>query len=298
MAETDPTQTILLNRLAKTLDGEKASATFACGGTSSHRLLDNKNKDIIAPSSPILFYEDKNGDCHKVIFPASADEMSTLASHCDLASFGMGAEERLDIEYRSAWKLDNAQFATSFHPFDSDIMEVVKQLLFPGAVRLDPAQPIVVAELYKLNVNILNFIHLIGRFTKDLMTSSNLMLIPLDLNISSDLWLFVFHVRIQGDNLQFVMTDARSYSIGARTRILFNGQHFTAIVSMKYCLLHLAIELHLLTTFTTINMVVKSRVVPVGRMIHFPCIKCLQKSFKLNILCLMVPMTFFISLNM
>ena len=152
MAETGPTQAVLLSRLAKTLDGEKASATFACGGTCSHRLLDKDYQDIIAPTTPILFYEDKKGECHKVSFPASADEMETLASHCDLATFGVGNEERLDTEYRSAWKLDNTKFATSFHPFDSDITEVIRHLLFPGAVNAYIAEPIIVAELYKLNV--------------------------------------------------------------------------------------------------------------------------------------------------
>ena len=152
MAETGSKQEILLGRLAKTLDGEKASATFACGGTCAHRLVDENYQDIIAPPNPILFYEDKKGECHKVTFPASADEMETLASHCDIATFGVGNEERLDTEYRSAWKLDNTRFATSFHPFDSDIMEVVRHLLFPGAVKTHITEPIVVAELYKLNV--------------------------------------------------------------------------------------------------------------------------------------------------
>jgi hypothetical protein len=134
------TQTILLKRLAESLAGEKASATFACGGT------------ITTLANPILFYEDKNGKSHKVTFPATPQEMEKLSSYCDRASFGVGNEKRLDTEYRSAWKLDNSKFATSFHPYDSDIMEVVKRLLFPGAIYLGALEPIIVAELYKLNV--------------------------------------------------------------------------------------------------------------------------------------------------
>jgi hypothetical protein len=150
MAEVPP-QTVLLTRLAKSLAGEKAAATFACGGTIVSKLTD-RDDEILTPETPILFYEDKNGQCHKITFPGTPEEMEKLSSDCDPASFGVGTEERLDTEYRSAWKLDNTKFATSFHPFDSDIMDVVKQLLFSGAIHLGHLQPIIVAELYKLNV--------------------------------------------------------------------------------------------------------------------------------------------------
>jgi hypothetical protein len=150
MAEVSP-QTVLLTRLAKSLAGEKASATFACGGTMLSKLTESE-KETIAPENPILFYEDKTGQCHKITFPGTPEEMEKLSSDCDPASFGVGTEERHDTEYRSAWKLDNTKFATSFHPFDSDIMDVVKQLLFSGAINLGVFEPIIVAELYKLNV--------------------------------------------------------------------------------------------------------------------------------------------------
>jgi hypothetical protein len=150
MAEVPP-QTILLTRLAKSLAGEKASATFACGGAIVSKLTD-ADDEVITPENPILFYEDKKGQCHKITFPGTPEEMEKLSSDCDPASFGVGTEERLDTEYRSAWKLDNTKFATSFHPFDSDIMDVVKQLLFAGAIKFGYLEPIIVAELYKLNV--------------------------------------------------------------------------------------------------------------------------------------------------
>ena len=79
--------------------------------------------------------------------------MDKLSSNCDPATFGVGGEDRFDTEYRSAWKLDTTKFATSFHPFDSDIMEIAKQLLFFGAINLGIFEPILVAELYKLNVH-------------------------------------------------------------------------------------------------------------------------------------------------
>src|SRR5277367_576568 len=149
--EQAPTDTSLLKRLAESLAGEKVTATFACGGTILSK--PTTKKETISPKSPILFYEDKRGHCHKVTFPTTPQEMEKLASHCDPATFGVGGEDRFDTEYRSAWKLDDTKFATSFHPFDSDIMEVVKQLLFSGAINLGVFDPIIVAELYKLNVH-------------------------------------------------------------------------------------------------------------------------------------------------
>src|SRR5277367_1655695 len=152
MAEA-PIQRVLLKRLAKCLAGEKASATFACGGTIVSKLnTDSTENKTIAPKNPILIYQDKIGLCHKITFPATAQQMARLCLDCDPASFGVGAEERHDTEHRSAWKLDKTKFATSFHPFDSDIMEVVKHLLFSGAINLGALGPIIMGKLHKLNV--------------------------------------------------------------------------------------------------------------------------------------------------
>jgi len=173
MAEPENPQKLLFSRLESTLDGENATATFACGGKFTSKFIEGQDGST-APPNPILYYDDHNGQPHKVLFPASAEEMEQLAKNCDPATFGVGGENRLDIEYRSAWKLDNTKFATSFHPFDSDIMEIIKQLLFAGAIHLEPFHPIIVAELYKLNViphSILPDI----RSTRDHTTSSSLM---------------------------------------------------------------------------------------------------------------------------
>lgn len=146
-------QAALFKLLADTLAGENATATFACGGTIVSKFVSAGQQSGDAPAQPILFYEDKEGQAHKIMFPASAEDMGKLSADCDAATFGVGGKDRLDPEYRSAWKLDNTKFATSFHPFDNDIMEVVKQLLFPStAIHIAPLQPIIVAELYKLNV--------------------------------------------------------------------------------------------------------------------------------------------------
>jgi hypothetical protein len=153
MAEPETSQDSLFSRLESTLEGQNATATFACGGNLTSKIhVEPNNQAPIPPPDPILYYDDHTGQPHKVVFPASADEMEKLASNCDPATFGVGGENRMDVEYRSAWKLDNTKFATSFHPFNSDIMEIIKQLLFSGAIHMGPFQPIIVAELYKLNV--------------------------------------------------------------------------------------------------------------------------------------------------
>lgn len=161
--------------------------------------------------------------------------MEKLVSDCDPATFGVGNEDRLDVEYRSAWKLDNSKFASSFHPFDSDMMEVVKQLLFSGAVHLGVNEPVIVAELYKLNVlslftNISNV-----RFTKVLMINSSLMWTLRGGKINSDLWSFVFRVPIRAANSLFVTMVAKLHSIGAMILNQFNGLLSTVIVNMKSC---------------------------------------------------------------
>ena len=143
-----------LDTIGNALNKQKAVATFACGGilTSKFPSTNSDGGTFTRPSDPLLFYESKDGQCHKIVFPATTEQMEKLTSDCDPATFGVGNEDRLDVEYRSAWKLDNSKFATSFHPFDSDMMEVVKQLLFPEAVHLGVNEPVIVAELYKLNV--------------------------------------------------------------------------------------------------------------------------------------------------
>jgi hypothetical protein len=105
----------------------------------------------MSPSNVFLFYEDKNSQTHRVNFPGSQG-LEKLASDCNPATFGVANEDRLDLDYRSAWMLGNTKFLTSFQPADSDIMEVVRQLLFPGAINISICEPVIVAELYKLNV--------------------------------------------------------------------------------------------------------------------------------------------------
>ena len=78
-------------------------------------------------------------------------------ANCEPAAFGFLEEEKLDIYHRSALKLNKCRFLTSFQPAEIDIMEVIKQILFPSVIDNESLQLYSVAELYKLNVH--NRIH-------------------------------------------------------------------------------------------------------------------------------------------
>lgn len=154
-----------ITKLRKTLNGHRAAATFACGGQVASKLN--------GPQDMFMLYEDTNGEAYRINFPASQEELKALTMNCDPATFGVLKEEKLDLDYRSAWKLDNTKFLTSFHPADTDVMEMMTNLLFPPT--LIGVQPFIVAELYKLNVRFLYFIP-DKRSTKDRSIGSNHML--------------------------------------------------------------------------------------------------------------------------
>lgn len=130
----------LLQELANALHGQKATATFACGGTI---------RPTHEEQSTFMFYEDKAGQTHRIDFPATEEVMEKLSKDCDQATFGVGSVEMLDTEYRSAWKLDSSKFLISFTPLQGNVLEVLRQLLFPGNI----TESSISAELYKLNVN-------------------------------------------------------------------------------------------------------------------------------------------------
>jgi hypothetical protein len=146
MAETQG----IVNQLSLALHGERAAPTFACGGKLTSEPGEG---NLYAPNQTDVFmlYEDRDGQAHRINFPASAHDLESLSSNCEPATFGLLGEEKLDLEYRSAWKLDKTKFLTSFHPADFDIMEIIRQLLVPTATNIS-AQAAIVTDLYKLNV--------------------------------------------------------------------------------------------------------------------------------------------------
>jgi len=107
-APAEPTQEDFMKSLATFLAGEKASATFACGGKILTKVgAENKSAvdDVsLLPDSPVVFYETKTGESHKITFPPTREEMEKLFLECDPASFGVGTKEHLDIDYRYHWQ--------------------------------------------------------------------------------------------------------------------------------------------------------------------------------------------------
>lgn len=183
----------VISELRSVLDGQRMAATFACGGkiTTSPAQKDK----YVSHTDVFMFYEDREGHAHRLNFPASDNDLETLASNCDPATFGVLNEERLDLEYRSAWKLDETKFLTSFHPGECDIMEIVGQILAPIPSNLGNHSAIV-AELYKLNVCLPQRVSK-ARFIKGRMTSSSLTWILLGRRINSGLSSYVFRVLTQ-----------------------------------------------------------------------------------------------------
>lgn len=150
-------------QLGQFISGEKASATFACGGSVS--IGDNLppgTHDVSPPGR--ISWTAKDGSCdHQVMLPVSpsnplgTEQLAHLVSDCEVASFGKGEKEVVDPEYRKAGKLDPTRFLSSFHPANLQILDDVEQLLAPNFNSLTENQlPFrsLKAELYKLNVRI------------------------------------------------------------------------------------------------------------------------------------------------
>ena len=136
-----------LHELKNSLRGHRAAATFACGGKVNSKTSANSSLEDL-----FLLYEDKHSQAHRINFPASAKDFEALTKNCDPATFGVLKEEKLDLDYRSAWKLDKTKFLTSFHPSDSDVMKMISYMLLPASANIDGRHSVILAELYKLNV--------------------------------------------------------------------------------------------------------------------------------------------------
>lgn len=146
-------------QLGQFISGEKAAATFACGGTVS--ISDNLPPGTHDVSPPVrISWTPKDAPRERKIVLVDAsnvDKLSRLVSDCDIASFGKREKDVIDLDYRKASKLDPSRFLTSFHPANLNILEEVEQLLVPSfntwtEIKL-PFRKLK-AELYKLNVGI------------------------------------------------------------------------------------------------------------------------------------------------
>lgn len=157
-------------QLTEFISGQKASATFACGGTVSiGEELPPGTFNISPPVRLSWTAKDASGE-HKLLLPvnatdaADAEQVLRLLSDCDIASFGKGDKDVVDPEYRKAGKLDPSRFLTSFHPANFNILDDVEQLLVPNfqsVVKNKLPFRKLKAELYKLNVglSLSSFVH-------------------------------------------------------------------------------------------------------------------------------------------
>lgn len=172
-------------QLETSLRDEKASASFACGGTIPVKCTDAANpptiiaEDVPEPgerlksSGPVnIFWELKDESAaRKLTLPLgssvetndssnSLTRLRQLVTDCEPAPFGRHQETVLDTQYRKAGKLETYQFATTFHPADFGIIQRVEQVLLPTLQNLTQ-QFLKIRrleiELYKLNVSYLSY---------------------------------------------------------------------------------------------------------------------------------------------
>lgn len=134
-------------------------APFACGGSvpvSSDEPEDSSTQPAQPRTTkPVhIRFGSIHGEGGLVSLPTEHNDtqpLQVLLKLCAPAPFGRGKEEVLDDAYHKASKLDPAQFATTFCPYECGIVDVVAQLLLPEARHAGQSRG-VRAELYKLNV--------------------------------------------------------------------------------------------------------------------------------------------------
>ncbi|RJE24678.1 hypothetical protein PHISCL_02993 [Aspergillus sclerotialis] len=149
------------------IEGQRCSASFACGGTIPIKTPTNQ-EDAAAPNSisppvTITWGDDSTMPFSgKLILPIIDDDtekgldaLERLVNACDPATFGRGDQDVLDTRYRKADKMDTDEFLTSFHPADFGILQNIEQILLPS-VSSDLENKLqfrrIRAEIYKLNV--------------------------------------------------------------------------------------------------------------------------------------------------
>jgi hypothetical protein len=176
----------VLKQLQSAIDGEAATATFACGGSIAVDFSEvNKGPTAKNPDdgslgldlpettasvnsetptlTPVSIYwsPEQNENAKRLSLPldqsdsTSANALEQLVRDCAPATFGRGDKDVLDPEYRSAGKLDTDSFCTTFHPANFGILETIEQILLPSVNSSSKGNSRfrrVRAELYKLNV--------------------------------------------------------------------------------------------------------------------------------------------------
>ncbi|KAL2222651.1 hypothetical protein M432DRAFT_595402 [Thermoascus aurantiacus ATCC 26904] len=159
-------------QLSESIEGERSSASFACGGTipitgdansggggSATAASDSTRRT--SPPVSIFWSTATDSNARKLVLPLSDTEESSpsvlrqLVTDCSPATFGKGNKDVLDPSYRMAGKLDPDRFSSSFHPANFGIVENIEQILLPSvSTDLENALQFrrLTADLYKLNV--------------------------------------------------------------------------------------------------------------------------------------------------
>lgn len=199
-----------LKGLQNALVDGRASSLYCCSGeipiignleVNTFREIDGQRC-----SAPVLVRWDSTPPMsRRVHFPVATDldseAFQQLLLDCQPATFGRGGGDVLDESYRKAGKLDSTHFSSSFSIYESGILEQVARWLLPGSRACtkteetgNQAHCSISAELYKLNVKILDFktrlnpTYTENRYIRALLAASALMSIHLELPTISDLW--------------------------------------------------------------------------------------------------------------
>lgn len=189
-------------QLSESIEGERSSASFACGGTipitgdansggggSATAASDSTRRT--SPPVSIFWSTATDSNARKLVLPLSDTEESSpsvlrqLVTDCSPATFGKGNKDVLDPSYRMAGKLDPDRFSSSFHPANFGIVENIEQILLPSvSTDLENALQFrrLTADLYKLNVLSQSPLYYMNcadlcRFTRGLLAFSASMLI-------------------------------------------------------------------------------------------------------------------------
>ena len=159
------------SELGQCIAGERATVSFACGGTIPIRdtktAQDAEAKDTqkCPLSSPVqVWWASKDTTVkERLLLPlnhgahpdSNVPRLHQLAADCEVASFGKGQQDVIDTEYRMAGKLDPQRFSSNFHPADFGIIDNIERILLPR-YKSDNEKYLsfrkLSAELYKLNV--------------------------------------------------------------------------------------------------------------------------------------------------
>ncbi|KAM5536282.1 hypothetical protein V8D89_010059 [Ganoderma adspersum] len=107
---------------------------------------------LALPESDFTLLYGTEGNAQRInLSRASAAQLQHLADACTPATFGVGGEDVYDETYRKAGKLDSKDFAITFDPSRSCLVDVIRNELLvenPNKVESEDLN----IELYKLNV--------------------------------------------------------------------------------------------------------------------------------------------------